>query len=596
MLRQTSVNVEALAHQTGLDPVLVRLLAVRGYKDAESQLHFLAPEKCAPADPMLFADMDLAIGRIRLALEQKENFAVFGDYDADGIMSTVILLRTFAALGAQPIYYIPRRDGEGYGLNNEAIANLAGQGISLIVACDNGISAFEQIEYAKSLGIDIVVFDHHDIILDEQGRQILPKAHAVVDAKRLDCPYPFKYYCAAALCYRFSQVLFRSLGRDWSQLQKELLPLATLASVCDIVDLVGENRALVKMGLPAIHDTANCGLRALIRATGLEAMEQITTYHVGFVLGPCINAAGRMGHVDTATSLFLTDDPEKAAILADRLVELNQQRRKMTELGTEAIFKQISEKGLNQDKVIVVHSAQIAESIAGIIAGRVKERYYHPTIIIGGEGELLRGSGRSIQGYNIFEGLSEIKDLFPSFGGHPLAAGLSIRSQDVGSLRRRINDNCHLIESDFQQVYRIDCALDPANVNLKLAKTLSLLEPSGKGNETPLFAVKGIRLLKLTSLGKTGKTLRWHLQTPKGVVCDAIYFHGRELLEQCISETYGPETWHNLFFGTAGALERPVYLDIIYSISCSCYMGRESAKIEIVSFRPASSAADSRKA
>lgn len=586
MLRRTSANVEALAHQTGFDPVLVRLLAVRGYKEADALRNFLFPENCALKDPLLFADMDKAISRIRRALAEGESFVVFGDYDADGIMSTVILLRTFAALGASPSYYIPKRDGEGYGLNNEAIASLAEQGIRLIVACDNGISAFEQVEYAKSLGIDVVVFDHHDITMDSEGQQVLPAAYAVVDAKRTDCPYPFKYYCAAALCYRFSQALFVSLGQDWAQLQQELLPLAALASVCDIVDLVGENRILVKQGLPAILNSRNCGLRALLRATDLEKQEEITTYHVGFVLGPCINAAGRMGQVDTATQLFLSDDPAQAAVLAAELVDLNQQRRKMTEAGTAAVFAQIKEKHLEQDKIIVVHSAQITESIAGIIAGRVKEKYYHPTIVIGGEGEILRGSGRSIHGYNIFEGLSEVRDLFPSFGGHPLAAGLSIRERDVEALRCRINANCTLEEEDFQQVYRIDCALDLACVNLNLAKSLQLLEPTGKSNEAPLFAAKGLRLLKLSILGKTGKTLRWHLQTPSGAICEAIDFHGKDLLEQYIEQTYGPGLWQKLCSGLGGKMEPAIFLDILYSVSCSSYMGRENAKIEIVAFRP----------
>ncbi|MDO4733099.1 MAG: DHH family phosphoesterase, partial [Bacillota bacterium] len=414
MLRQTSANTEALAHQTGFDPVLVRLLAVRGYKEPEDIQNFLCPENCELADPLLFADMDKAILRIQKALAEGEAFVVFGDYDADGIMSTVILLRCFSALGANPAYYIPKRDGEGYGLNNAAIFHLAEQGIRLIVACDNGISAFEQIEYAQSLGIDVVVFDHHDITLNERGEQILPAACAVVDAKRQDCAYPFKYYCAAALCYRFSQLLFSSLGRDWQALQQDLLPLAALASVCDIVELQGENRCLVKQGLPAILKSRNCGLRALLQVTELENTEEISTYHVGFVLGPCINAAGRMGQVDIAIRLFLSESPAEAEQLAAMLLELNQQRRKMTESGTAAVFEQIEEKGLEKDKVIVVHSAQITESIAGIIAGRVKERYYHPTIVIGGDGELLRGSGRSIHGYNIFDALSEVRDLFPS--------------------------------------------------------------------------------------------------------------------------------------------------------------------------------------
>ena len=580
MLKQTSSDVAMLAHQTGLDPVLVRLLAVRGYKDKTAIAAYLHPEKGKLSDPLCFMDMDKAIARVRTALLKQEKMVVFGDYDADGIMSTVVLLRTFSRLGYEIPYYIPRREGEGYGLNNEAIDLLAEQGTNLIVACDNGVSAFDQIDHAKELGIDVVVIDHHAITSDANGRQVLPNACAVVDAKRLDCPYPFKSYCAAAVCYRFSEALCGCMGVNWASLKRELLPFVTIATICDIVDLVSENRILVKFGLPAIRTSANLGLSALLHEVHIDS--EITVYHIGFILGPCINAAGRMGNAELAVNLFLTENASEAKQYAQQLIALNVERRKMTEDASEIVFAQIEEKELYKDKIIVVHSPEISESIAGIVAGRVKEKYYHPSIILGGKNELLHGSGRSIDGYNIFDGLSQIRQFFPSFGGHTLAAGMTIYASDVEEMRKTINENCTLQTEDFQQVFRIDCAFPIGKVDTYLAKSLSLLEPCGKGNERPLFADRNLTLQKVTHLGKTGQTLRWQVLSANGIYREAIDFHNCGLLKKYVTQVHGSEQWNELIEGNA----LPEKLDIIYTISYETYLGRERARIEIVSFRP----------
>lgn len=582
MLKRTSSDVAILAHQTGLDPVLVRLLAVRGYKDKESIVAFLQPEKGKLADPWRFIDMDKAVERVQKSLFDQEKIVIFGDYDADGIMSTVILLRTFSYFGYSVSYYIPQREEEGYGLNNSAIDSFAAQGIKLIIACDNGISAFEQIDYAKSLGIDVVVLDHHAITLDATGKQILPNACAVVDAKRLDCPYPFKAYCAAAMCYRFAEAFCYCAKKDWKQLKRELLPFVTIATICDVVDLVGENRILVKFGLSAIRASANPGLCALIQETHIPA--EMTVYHVGFILGPCINAAGRMKNANIAVNLFLTNNPVEAECLAKELVALNTERRRRTEEAAAAAFAQVEEKKLHKDKIIVVQCPEISESIAGIVAGRVKEKYYHPSIVIGGCHELLRGSGRSIEGYDIFAGLSQIREFFPSFGGHTLAAGLTIYANDVEKMREKINKNCTLRPEDFQQIFRIDCALSMEKVDARLAKSLLLFEPCGKGNERPLFADRSLTLKKITPVGKTGQILRWQLLTSSGKCCEAIDFRNYAKLKEYILEEYGDEQWNALAGGKL--LTTPLFFDIIYTIGYETYLGREKAQIEIISFRP----------
>ncbi|MBR0376363.1 MAG: DHH family phosphoesterase, partial [Firmicutes bacterium] len=394
-LRQSSADIERLATSTGLEPVLARILAVRGFRDPQAVYDFLHPKNCTLADPSSFRDMDAALNVACHAIDTQKKCCVFGDYDADGIMSTVILIRTLQSLGADVSYYIPQRENEGYGLNDQALDNLKDQGIEVIFACDNGISAFEQAQHAAELGLTLVILDHHAVTVND-GIQQLPKAAAVVDAKREDCDYPFKEYCAAGLCYRFSEALFRRLNRDWSSLGEQLLPFATIGTVCDLVELIGENRILVSRGLPVLLESDNYGLQALIEANGLQD-HHLDTYHVGFILGPCINASGRLDIADTAVELFLADNKETARRLATRLVELNQQRRQLTEEGAKIAFQMIEGQGLDNDKVIVLYCDELQESVAGIIAGRVKEKYYRPSVIIVGRGDLVRGSCRSVE-------------------------------------------------------------------------------------------------------------------------------------------------------------------------------------------------------
>jgi len=584
LLKQSSANIEELARRTGLSPVLARLFAVRGYRDPAAVNRFLQAQLQDLADPLLFRDMDRAVAAVAEAVRNQISCAVFGDYDADGVMSTVIMLSMLRSLGLDARYYIPSREHEGYGMRNEAIAFLAAQGVKLLLACDNGITALEQVDYAHSLGMEVVIFDHHELAVDpETGGQLLPGARAVVNAKRRDCGYPFKNYCAAALCYRFAQALCTALGKDWGQFERDLLPFAAIATVCDIVELTGDNRVLVKAGLPALGGSANPGLNALLKAVELDKTP-LDTFHVGFILGPCINASGRLNTADNAVELFMARDCKAADVLAARLVEMNKQRRDVTEAGTSAAFRIVEEQQLYQDKVLVVYCREIPDSVAGIIAGRLKEKYHRPAIAIGGNEEkgLLRGSCRSIEGYNIVEALIACQDLLHAFGGHPLAAGLTIAFANIPGFRSRINSNCQLTEEELQPLYRIDCALPLPQADLKLARQLEVLAPFGKGNEQPCFADKRLKLERLSVLGKNEQVLRWHLRHASGPMLEAVDFQHKERLRGYLTTTYGETVWRQL---CQGCCPETICLDIIYTVKLSAYNGQERAQLRIVDFR-----------
>jgi len=584
LLRQTTSDIANITRQAGLPPVLGRILAVRGYRSSDEIHAFLKAESLDFVDPFAFTDMDKAVFCTQKALKENQNIAIFGDYDADGIMSTVILFLALKELGAQVTYYIPNREGEGYGLNKEALSQLKNQGVDLIIACDNGISAFEEVEFATSLGMDTIILDHHAVKMEDETKMIqrLPKAIAIVDPKRTDCNYPFPYYCAAGICYRFSQALYTSLKRDWHKMEEICLPLAAIATICDLVELTGENRKLVKNGLPQITKSKNPGLEALIEATGLRGKE-LDTYHIGFILGPCINASGRLETADIAVKLFLTSDVQTAQNIAADLVALNTRRRKMTEDGAALAFQLIEEQELNRDKIIVLHCKDFMESVAGIIAGKVKEKYHRPAIIIGGNKGVLHGSCRSIEAYNIFAGLNACEEYLLSFGGHPMAAGLSINRDMVTSFAQRINELCELVADDFQATFRIDCPIPPSQATLSLARELTAFAPYGIGNPLPLFAYKNLSIEKITLLGKDERVMRWLVKEEAGHIVELVDFCGKETLKAYISETFGDDFWRDLL---AGKRQNTVKVDIIYTLQVNTYNGTDSARLQVVDFRP----------
>jgi len=581
MLRQAAVNVGQLATKWGIDPVLAHVLAVRGFRSKEEVDSFLHASDIALPSPALFADMTLALNLVKQAINSGSRIAIFGDYDADGICSTVILYKTLCALKANVMYYIPQRENEGYGLNNEAIFNLKQQQVEMILACDNGVSALEQVEYANSLNIKVIILDHHDLPQNSSGQQVLVPAAALVNAKRQDCPYPFKLYCAAGLCYRFSQALFEYLNIEWQGLGQKLLPFAALATICDLVELLGENRNLVQLGLTAIAKSTNPGLQALIEAIGLTG-QTISAYHVGFRLGPCINACGRLDDAGQAVELFLTEDESHAAKMAAFLMGLNEKRKTLTEEGVILALETIESQGLDENKIIVAHCPDIHESVAGIIAGKLKEHYYKPVIMVTGNKAIVRGSGRSIEAYHMYQALCSCQELFINFGGHPMAAGFSIPKDNIELLRNKLNMECILTEDDMQPVRRVDKFLPLSEASLTLARELQSLEPFGKGNQPVCFADKEVKLLKISLLGNAGQVLRLSLQSPaKKNLIDAVFFEGKEKLQELIMHNYGEQCWQNLLKGNHNGVK----LDILYNLSVNVYQGRENAQVQIIDFR-----------
>ncbi|MCL1873091.1 MAG: single-stranded-DNA-specific exonuclease RecJ [Clostridiales bacterium] len=579
LLRQSTCNIDMLSRETGIDPVIVHILAVHGYRNPEAIKSFLNAENLPFASANLFRDMGKAVDYLAKAICDQKLIAIFGDYDADGLTSTAILYLAIKKLGGNISYYIPERSKEGYGLNNEAIHLLHSRGVELILACDNGISCHQQVEYANSLGICLLILDHHSVP-QKEGQDNIPFAHAVVNPHRQDCAYPFKYYCAGGLSYRFAEELFRHFNAPWQDIKPQLLALATIATICDLVELTGENRTLVKQGLPQITTCNNPGLSALLSATGLLEQE-INTFHIGYIIGPCINACGRLGMADMAVDLFTTCDPAQAMLLASHLISLNNSRKEITNSGTMEAIKEVEDGGYQEDKVIVISSERIQESVAGIIAGKVRERYNRPTLVFGGGQDILHGSGRSIDVYNMALALSLCEDIIIQYGGHPMAVGLTIQRNNIGLLRKRLNETCQMTWEDMIPCYRIDKQLPLHQANLRLALQLKIFEPFGKGNYPPYFADKDVHLLKIRLMGQNQQTMRLTCRSRGGGAMAIISFEHRLQLEQALEQNYGLGTWQRLLDGR----EEKVVWDLIYTIEVNEYNGSKSLQLKLVDFR-----------
>jgi len=588
ILRGCPVNEEAvkrLAVETGLPLPLAQVLAVRGLTDASAAKEWLAASKGSFFQPSLMKDMDRGTDLILKAVEAGDKIAVYGDYDVDGITSTTILYKTLTALGADPIYYIPQRETEGYGLNSNAIQEFANQGVKLLLTCDNGIAAREQVAFARELGLTVVLTDHHEVPFetDAEGTMvyIMPDAHAIINPKRPDCPYPFKQLCAGFIAYKIAQYIYARTGLDWQVDGAEYLQMAAIATICDIMDLTGENRTLIANALPTFKNCHNPGIRSLIAATGL-AEKEIDVYHIGFILGPCINASGRLDMAETAVELLLTKDEAEAQVLAAKLVELNTARKHMTAKGVEIALADIEEKELQEDKVLVVYDSRLPESVGGIVAGRVKELFHRPVFVLSGEKEPVRGSGRSIPGYNMFESLQQCQQLLLAFGGHPMAAGLSVPADNIEALRQFLNTNCDMTFEEMVPQTLIDLQLPLEWLSLDLARAQSRLEPFGKGNAIPLFADKEVNLRQLQLFGPTEQVVRltFQLAKDKGTL-QTILFRQRNRFEEMIKEYGGDFLWQELLSGSCPG----VLIDILYHISVNHFNNREQLQVQIQDFR-----------
>lgn len=554
MVYNKKADFQKIGSEFGIDPVIARLIRNRDIQDMKEIRSYLYGTLAEIPSPWKMKDMERAVQILQKKITQKKKIRIIGDYDIDGVTATCILLKGLKRLNANVDTYIPDRVKDGYGMHEQLIDKALEDGIDTILTCDNGIAAAAEIEYAKKEGLTVIVTDHHDIPFrdTEDGRiWIIPKADAVVNPKQNDCLYPNKNICGAVVAWKLIWALYERLGIDSDEIW-DFLELAAIATVCDVMDLQGENRIIVKEGLKKLSSTSSEGLKALICVNNLEGAE-ITAYHVGFVIGPCINASGRLDTAARSLELLLADNMEDAMKLADDLYDLNQSRKAMTEQGKEQAIQSIEENNLGKDRVLVVYLPDCHESLAGIIAGRIREAYNKPVFVLTKGADGVKGSGRSIEAYSMYEELVKCSDLLTQFGGHPMAAGLSMEEKNVELFRRRLNDNCTLTEQDLIPKIMIDVPMPISYLSKKLTEQLKVLEPFGKGNSKPLFAQKNLRAVGIRVLGRNRNVAKMLLIDENGIKMDAVYFgEAQEFVDfvqahDTISVTYYPEI--NVFQG-----------------------------------------------
>lgn len=554
MVYNKKSDFQKIGSEFGIDPVIARLIRNRDIQDMKEIRSYLYGTLAEIPSPWKMKDMERAVQILQKKITQKKKIRIIGDYDIDGVTATCILLKGLKRLNANVDTYIPDRVKDGYGMHEQLIDKALEDGIDTILTCDNGIAAAAEIEYAKKEGLTVIVTDHHDIPFrdTEDGRiWIIPKADAVVNPKQNDCLYPNKNICGAVVAWKLIWALYERLGIDSDEIW-DFLELAAIATVGDVMDLQGENRIIVKEGLKKLSSTSFEGLKALICVNNLEGAE-ITAYHVGFVIGPCINASGRLDTAARSLELLLADNMEDAMKLADDLYDLNQSRKAMTEQGKEQAIQSIEENNLGKDRVLVVYLPDCHESLAGIIAGRIREAYNKPVFVLTKGSDGVKGSGRSIEAYSMYEELVKCSDLLMQFGGHPMAAGLSMEEKNVELFRRRLNDNCTLTEQDLIPKIMIDVPMPISYLSKKLTEQLKVLEPFGKGNSKPLFAQKNLRAVGIRVFGRNRNVAKMLLIDENGIKMDAVYFgEAQEFVDfvqahDTISVTYYPEI--NVFQG-----------------------------------------------
>ena len=559
-------DFNGIAAKYHISPILARLIRNRDVKEDAQISSYLNGTAADLYDGRQMKDMDRAVEILKEKIQAHVPVRVIGDYDIDGVNASYILQEGLSGLGADVDADIPDRIRDGFGLNKMLIDKALEDGIDTIITCDNGIAALDEIAYGKERGLTIIVTDHHEIpyLETEGGRNYqIPPADAVVDPHRPDCEYPFKGLCGAAVAFKLVEALYRVLEEDPGRI-RHLMEHVAIATVGDVMDLQGENRIFVKTGLNMLKSTRNEGLKALIECTGVP-VDKISAYHIGFVLGPCINASGRLDTAKRALALLNAKDAQEASRLAEELKELNDSRKDMTEQGVEQAVEMIENSSLKKDKVLVVYLPDCHESIAGIIAGRIRERYYRPVFVLTSAEEGVKGSGRSIENYHMFEEMNRCRELFTRFGGHKLAAGLSLPEENVEVFRKRINELSGLTEEDLIEKVSIDMQLPIAYLSQKLVEELELLEPFGKGNPRPLFVEKNLRVISPRIVGKHQNVLKFQVEDARGLRKDAVYF------------------------GDVGAcmeyMKHKSKMAFTYYPSVNEYMGRRSLQITVVHYR-----------
>lgn len=549
-----------------ISPIVARLIRNRDIIGDDAIDFYLNGTIADLYDGMLMKDMDCAVEILAEKIREEKRIRVIGDYDIDGVNATYILQEGLSGLGADVDTDIPDRIKDGYGLNRMLIDRAIDDGIDTIVTCDNGIAAAEEIAYAKENGLTVVVTDHHEvpyIEMDGEKEYILPKADAVVDPHRADCGYPFKGLCGAAVAYKLVEALYNVMQRDPEDVDY-LMENVAIATVGDVMDLTGENRIFVKQGLEMLKRTQNPGLKALIECTGID-VDRLNAYHIGFVIGPCINASGRLDTAKRALELLNARTRRDAVMLAEDLKALNDSRKEMTERGVAEAINLIETTSLKDDRVLVVYLPDCHESIAGIIAGRIRERYYRPVFVLTKAEEGVKGSGRSIEAYDMFAQMCRCRALFTKFGGHKLAAGLSLEEGNVQRFRETINALCDLTEEDLQEKVSIDMQLPFPYITEQLVQELELLEPFGKGNPKPLFAGKDLRVISPRIFGKNRNVLKCRLEDMQGNQMEAVYFGD---VEKCLK-----------------TMEEKKIMAFTYYPSVNEYMGRRTMQVTIVDYQ-----------
>lgn len=558
-------DFQGISQKYGIDQVIARIIRNRDITTDEEIDQYLNGTLSDIPSWKLLKDIDKAVEIISGKIDQGTRMRIIGDYDIDGVTATYILLKGFKRLGANVDTYIPDRIADGYGIHNHLIEKAKDDGIDTIVTCDNGISATDQITFAKSFGMTVVVTDHHEVPFEdtEEGRKYkLPPADAIINPKQSDCPYPNKNICGAVVAMKLVFALYEKYNIPETEKEEYLEPVA-IATVGDIMDLQGENRILVKEGLSRLPHTKNKGLKALISAVGLEN-QKISSYDIGFRLGPCINASGRLDTAMRSLALLQCEDEEEAAKLANDLKALNDSRKALTEQGTEEAYKLIEGSDLKDDRVMVVFLPDCHESLAGIIAGRIREKYHKPAFVLTRGEKSAKGSGRSTENYSMYEELVKCDSLLIQYGGHPMAAGLSIEEENIDAFRRQLNANCTLTEEDLIPKIVIDVPMPISYINENLIRELSVLEPFGKGNSKPLFAQKNLRVLKVGIYGKNQNTVKLQLMDESGAVMDGIYWGEAKKFAE--------------FAKSRGTIS------VTYYPKINSYMGRESPQIVIQNY------------
>lgn len=579
-LKNKKADFKQISKRYKINEVIARLIVNRNIKE-DNIRRYLYPSLDDMYNPFSMKDMEKGVQILKDKIETKERILIVGDYDVDGIISTYILKEGLKKCGANISYEVPDRVKDGYGINISIIDKAYENGFRTILTCDNGIAAIEQIKHAKDLGMTVVVTDHHDIAKKEDDGnivEILPEADAVINPHQKECTYPYENICGAGVAYKLLQAIMPEYGYSDYEIQ-EYIQYVAIATVCDVVELKDENRIIVKNGLEVLPNTDNIGLQELIQVNGLQG--DISTYHLGFVIGPCLNASGRLDTAKKAISLLSCSDRTEANLMAIELKELNDQRKDMTQENLEEAIRVIEQSDIINDMVLVVYLPQCHESLAGIIAGRIREKYFKPTIVLTKGENIAKGSCRSIEGYNIFEELQKCDSLLSKYGGHPMAAGLSLLEENIDIFRKMLNDNCLLTEEDIIPKVSIDVCLPLGYVTENLVNELKLIEPCGKDNEKPVFAEKDIIVNRIRKLGKNKNVLKLSITNQYNKTLDAMFFGNVEEFEGYIIDKYTEDELNKAYSGVINDIR----LSLIYYPNINEYNGMKTLQITIQDYQ-----------